>query len=218
MTTPEILLPLFLVAIAAYLIGSVSFSIICTHVFAGTDVRNHGSGNAGTTNVLRTAGKLPALLTFAGDFLKCVAAILLARFILVLFGGIVPDELFIGYYAGIFCMLGHIFPIFFGFRGGKAVATAGALVLMADWRLFLIAFILFAIVFAVTHIVSLSSIISVLSLPFSTCVAASLHSGSLVSLDVLCACLVAFILIFKHRANIQRLRNGTEPRVGQKTK
>lgn len=216
MTTPEILLPLFLVAIAAYLIGSVSFSIICTHIFAGTDVRNHGSGNAGATNVLRTAGKLPALLTFLGDFLKCVVAILLARFILILFGGIVPDDLFIGYYAGIFCMLGHIFPIFFGFRGGKAVATAGALVLMADWRLFLIAFAVFAVVFVISRIVSLSSIIGALSLPFSTFAIASLHSGNLVWLDTLCACVVAFILIFKHRANIQRLRNGTEPRIGRK--
>lgn len=216
MTTPEILLPLFLVAVAAYLIGSISFSIIFTHVFAGTDVRDHGSGNAGTTNVLRTAGKLPALLTFAGDFLKCVAAILLAQFILILFGGAVLDEMFIAYYAGIFCILGHIFPIFFGFRGGKAVATTGALVLMVDWRLFVIAFIVFAIVFAFSRIVSLSSIIGVLTVPFSTYVLADLRHSYLMWLDTLCAALVAFVLIYKHRANIQRLRNGTESRIGQK--
>lgn len=216
MTTPEILLPLFLVAVASYLIGSISFSIIFTHLAAGVDVREHGSGNAGATNVLRTAGKLPAIFTFLGDFLKCVAAILLAQFIIVVFGGGVIDELFICYYAGIFCILGHIFPIFFGFRGGKAVASTGALVVMVDWRIFLVAFVVFAIVIAITHIVSMSSILAVLTVPVTTYIFGSLRQGKLLWLDVLFAIIVAFILIYKHRANIQRLCHGTEPRIGQK--
>lgn len=216
MTTPEILLPLFLVAIAAYLIGSVSFSIIFTRLFTGKDVRDQGSGNAGATNTLRAAGKLPALLTFAGDFLKCVAAILLAQFILVLFGGAVLDMMFIAFVAGIFCILGHIYPIFFGFRGGKAVASTGALVLMVDWRLFLVAFLVFAAVFAVTRIVSISSIIGVLSVPFTTYVVATARHQYFVWPDTLFAVIVAGILIYKHRANIQRLRNGTEPKIGGK--
>lgn len=216
MTTPEILLPLFLVAIAAYLIGSVSFSIIFTRLFTGVDVRNQGSGNAGATNVLRAAGKLPAFLTFAGDFLKCVAATLLAQFILVLFGGAILDTMLIPYLAGVFCILGHIYPIFFGFRGGKAVASTAALVLMVDWRIFVLAVIIFAIVFACTHIVSLSSIVAAISVPFSTYVIASIRNQRFVWLDTLCAVVVAGILIYKHRANIQRLRNGTEPRIGEK--
>lgn len=216
MTTPEILLPLFLVAVTSYLIGSVSFSIIFTRLFTGQDVREHGSGNAGTTNVLRTAGHLPAILTFAGDFLKCVVVVLFAQFIFDIFGGATFDLMPIRLFSGIFCMLGHIYPIFFGFRGGKAVASTAALMLMVDWRIFVVAFLVFAVVFAISRIVSLSSIISVLSVPVVTYILAYIGRKEFGWLDVLLSVVVAVILVYAHRSNIQRLRNGTEPKIGVK--
>ena len=217
MTDPEIVLPFFLSAIASYLIGSVSFSIIFTRLFAGRDVRDYGSGNAGTTNVLRTAGKLPAVLTLVGDFGKCVAAVELSLFFFVAFGGTF-DGMPIRFVAGIFCMLGHIFPIFFGFRGGKGVAVTAALLLMADWRLFLIIFALFAVVFAFSRIVSLSTIVGVIALPFATYFVCALTRQQHTVVDTVFAVLIMIIVLVKHRSNIRRLKAGVEPRVGQKAK
>lgn len=217
MTDPEIVLPIFLSAIAAYLIGSVSFSIIFTRIFMKRDVRDFGSGNAGATNVLRTAGKLPAALTFAGDFLKCVAAIELAVFFFNAFGGTF-DSMSIRFLAGIFCMLGHIFPIYFGFRGGKGVAVTAALLLMADWRLFLVVFAVFAVVFAFSRIVSLATIVGVVSLPFSTFFVSAAIGQRNPALNTFFAVLIMCIVLVKHRSNIRRLKNGTEPHIGEKAK
>lgn len=219
MTIPEILLPLFLVAIASYLIGSVSFSIIFTRIFTGRDVRNYGSGNAGTTNVLRTAGRLPALLTLAGDFLKGVAAVLFAQFIFSFFNGTVSDWISVGFFAGILCMLGHIFPIFFGFRGGKAVASTAAVVLIVDWRVFLIALAVFAVLLICTRIVSLSSMLAAVSVPVTVGIFAAVNQVELGWLDTLLAAVVALIVLYAHRSNIKRLREGKEPAlsVGKKS-
>ena len=216
MFDPEILLPFLLSAVAAYLIGSISFSIIFTRIFIGADVREYGSGNAGTTNVLRAAGKWPAILTFAGDFLKCVVAVLFAQFIFSVFGGAFGDYILVRYIAGFFCTIGHIYPVFFGFRGGKAVASTAALVLMVDWRMLVIAFIVFAIVFLIWHYVSLSGIVGVLSVPFSTYFIVHTQSKSIVWLDILMSIIIAANLIYAHRSNIKRLINGTESKIGAK--
>ena len=157
--------PLALAAVVGYLLGSVNWSIILTWFFKNKeDIRKYGSGNAGMTNVLRTVGKVPAALTFVGDFLKCVAAVLLAVLIAFLFsafsGTAYPPEFpsVMKYAAGMACVIGHIFPVFYGFRGGKGVVTAAAMIAFTDWRVFLLVLLTFAVMFAWKRIVSLASV------------------------------------------------------------
>jgi glycerol-3-phosphate acyltransferase PlsY len=230
MPGPDILLPFLLTAVAAYIIGSVSFSIIFTKIFAKTDVRLHGSGNAGTTNVLRTAGKLPAALTFLGDFLKCVGAICVGLFIFRVFGDLNTnisfisalfkspnmEVLFIKFVAGLFCMTGHIFPLYFGFKGGKGVVTTSALVLMISWQVFLIGVGLFIVLLLITKIVSASVLIASISLPVATFVITLTTKSGYVVPNTLLAAAMTMILFITHRANIKRLLSGSEPRIGKK--
>jgi glycerol-3-phosphate acyltransferase PlsY len=218
MISSDIILPFLLSAAAAYLIGSVSFSIIITHIFEHTDVREHGSGNAGATNVLRTAGGVPAMLTFALDFLKCVAAIVLAMFLFRLLIHGPYNELFARFTGGVFCLLGHIFPLYFGFRGGKGVTTSAAIIVMINWKCFLVLFSVFLIVLLITKIVSLSSIVGIFSFPFAT-FAIEWQAGTepaYLVLNTLLACFITGMVIFMHRANIRRLRCGTESRLSLK--
>lgn len=213
MPAADSVLPFLLTAVAAYLIGSVDFSIITTRLFARTDVRQHGSGNAGTTNVLRTAGKLPAALTFVGDFCKCVIAVLVGRFLFHFFGTTAMAPAYITGTAGIFCILGHIFPLFFGFRGGKGVATTAGLALMVDWRGFIVGMSLFVILVLVTRIVSLSALIAVGSMPFVVYGFLGFR-GPAAGLPDAAVMLVAAVFIFmKHHANIKRLLAHAEPHI-----
>ena len=128
---------LILGAVLSYLLGSLNFGIILSRKFQKEDVRTHGSGNAGSTNMLRNYGKLPAVATILGDMAKVAVAILLVR---LLVGNelYAQQTIFIKSFAGLFCVLGHIFPCFFRFKGGKGVATCGGMVFMIDWRIALI--------------------------------------------------------------------------------
>lgn len=216
MTKLSIILTFILSAIAAYLLGSISFSIVLTKAFAGTDVRKHGSGNAGATNVLRTAGKLPAILTFACDFLKCVVAISAAILLAYLFKLNKEYIQVIKCTAGIFCMLGHIYPVFFGFKGGKGVTVAAAIVLLLDPRCFIIAISLFVIITFISRIVSLGSIIAASSVPFLTLFFQLHDHEEYAVLNTILVAAIAAIVVFKHRANIVRLLNGTEARIHSK--
>lgn len=204
-------------AVAAYLLGSISFSIIITKQFAGTDVRTHGSGNAGATNVLRTAGKLPALLTFVGDFLKCVAAIVITLAVAKVFNINGEYRECLKYTAGISCMLGHIFPVYFGFKGGKGVTTAAAIMVLLDWRVFLIAVGIFAVLVLITRYVSLGSVCAAASLPFTT-IAFQIadHQRHPVVNTLLVSC-ITLIIVVKHHENISRLLNGTESKLHSKS-
>lgn len=213
MIEPAMILPYIIAAAAAYLLGSISFSIIITKKFAGTDVRSHGSGNAGATNVLRTAGKLPAILTFACDFLKCVAAILFSVLIAHLFHLNGEFTQVIKYTAGIFCMLGHIFPVYFGFKGGKGVTTAAAVALLLDWRCFLIGIGIFLIIVLITRYVSLGSMLASASLPVSTYILTKTGDGSYALFNTALIAILAVIIIIKHRANIVRLIKGNESKL-----
>ena len=149
---------IILTAVIAYLLGSISFSIIFTKKFAGFDVRQKGSGNAGSTNVLRTAGKKPAILTLICDVLKGVVAVLVA-FIMgkIANAGIWNSALLIQV-AGACVVLGHTFPIFFGFKGGKGVATALGVLLITNWQIGLICLVFALVLMAITRIVALGSI------------------------------------------------------------
>jgi glycerol-3-phosphate acyltransferase PlsY len=213
----DILLPFLLTAVAAYIIGSISFSIIITRIFAKTDVREHGSGNAGTTNVLRTAGKLPAALTFLFDFLKCVAAIYFGLFLFQLFNPQNIDATVIKFVAGLFCLLGHIYPLYFGFRGGKGVVTTAALIFMISWQCFLIAISIFILMALLTRLVSLSTIVAASSLPVTMYIVMWLTKNEYRIVNTFFALVMTIILIIMHRSNICRLLNGTEHKIGEKT-
>ena len=145
-----------IVGIVAYLIGSISFSVIISKKMAGFDVREKGSGNAGATNMLRSVGKKAAILTLLGDALKGVVAILFA----IIVGAIAKsaDKSLLVQIAGILVVVGHTFPVFFGFKGGKGVATSLGVLLMTNWKIGLICLVFALVLMAVTRMVSLGSI------------------------------------------------------------
>lgn len=233
MALVTVILPYLLSALVAYLIGSISFSIIFTKLFTNQDVREHGSGNAGATNVLRTAGVLPAVLTTVLDFLKAVVAICVAW---IVFRGLagstgggsigaylftLDDRVFahylVKYIAGFACVLGHIYPVYYGFRGGKGVLASAGLVLVIDWRVFLSAIAVFIVVVFLTRYVSLGSICAAASLPVWTLIFQLIMNNPFTPQVTLFAAMLGALLIWMHRANIGRLRQGTESKLGQKT-
>lgn len=215
-----------LALVVSYFLGSINWAIIISKIVIKEDVRKHGSGNAGMTNVMRTAGKWPAVLTLLGDIIKGAAAVGLGRYIL--FPYIFSQtglELFAPVYGvflcGIFCMLGHIFPVFFGFKGGKAVATTVGITLMIDFRITLCAVLVFLIIFLFTKIVSLGSIFAAASVVLFTGIYFPLwgfdHTGNRLYVILLSA-VFALIIICKHRSNIVRLIHGEEKKLASKSK
>lgn len=195
--------------IAAYLLGSVNFAIIFTRLFAKEDIRDFGSGNAGMTNVLRTVGKGAATLTFAGDFAKGALAVLIARLLFV-FVAKQPD-FFIGEYLAAFCgLLGHCFPIFYGFKGGKGIAvSAGAMVVLSPLA-FVFCLAAFLIFFLITKIVSVGSLAAAVVFPIAIFVLSATASREHPLWRTGLALLIALMVIFMHRANIVRLIRGEE--------
>ena len=205
-----------IVGLVAYLIGSISFSIIISKKMAGFDVREKGSGNAGATNMLRSVGKKAAALTLLGDALKGVVAILFA----VIVGAIAKnsDKALLVQIAGILVVVGHTFPIFFGFKGGKGVATSLGVLLMTNWQIGLICFVFAIVLMALTQMVSMGTVgaailFPVLVLFINTNFIVSDGSGYFVY-SIILAALVAF----NHRSNIQRILNGTENKLSFKKK
>lgn len=202
------------VALVSYLLGSVSFAVIVSRIGAKDDVRNHGSGNAGMTNILRSYGKKMAAFTAIGDFGKGVIAVAPGRIIFSLAGIQGIDA---GYIAGLFVILGHLYPLFFGFKGGKGVLTSlGAAVIVSPIPFLVIAGIAIPTVFAV-KIVSLISIIGFALYPVVV-VAVDLLLNKPFLGELIFALVVSGLGIWKHRGNIQRLRAGTEYKFGQNNK
>ena len=201
-----------LAGVIAYLLGSISFAIIVSRIYAHDDVRKYGSKNAGMTNILRTYGKMPAFFTLLGDFLKGVLAVVIGRWIFSIFG---VTEFDAGYLAGFFALLGHLYPIYFGFKGGKGVLTSLGIILVVNPLVFFILLIIFLPVLFITRIVSLVSVTGALLYPFVTLIVDRCLRKPLL-FDFLFAALFSVIVIFKHRGNIQRLINGTERRIGDK--
>ena len=195
-----------LMGIIAYCLGSINFSIIISRKMAGFDVREKGSGNAGTTNMLRTVGKKAAAITLVCDVLKGVIAILLAY----AFGKIVEDAnapLLIQI-AGIAVIIGHTFPVFFGFKGGKGIATSLGILLMTNYEIGLISLIFALLVMALTKTVSIGSIMAAILFPVLTLV---IHDKYLVGDNyVIFGIIVALIVIYNHRENIKRIVSGNE--------
>ena len=192
-----------IVAVVAYLLGSLNFSIIISKLTLKKDVRDYGSGNAGTTNSLRVMGMKKTLLVILGDILKGVIAVIVANLI---FGE--SSDALVRSLAGLFCILGHTFPVFFGFRGGKGVLTTAAVVGCCDIRVCLLAVSLFIIIVAVTRFVSLGSIIAIWSVPL---LFAAFAGFTQAGITYICfGVLVAVFVTILHRSNIKRLLAGNE--------
>lgn len=185
-----------LIAVGSYLLGSVSLSIYLSKRIFGGDVRSHGSGNAGATNMARVFGMKAGVITLLGDMVKAALAVLLGYLLLGDMGLMA---------GGIACIVGHCFPVFHQFKGGKGVSVGGLLSLMIDWRVGLLVFGSFGLFAVGSKKVSLGSV----------CGAVAITVGSLifhVSTPRLILAIVAMCLvIFQHRGNIKRLLNGTEP-------
>jgi glycerol-3-phosphate acyltransferase PlsY len=207
-------LAIVVASLIAYLFGSINFAIIFTKLFIKKDIREYGSGNAGMTNVLRTVGKGAAVLTTLGDFCKGVLAVLLGHLVLHYLGG--SDVFFADYFIAVSALLGHCFPLYYNFKGGKGIlVSAGIIAVLNPW-VFLIILTTFLITVIVSRIVSLASIAAAVMFPIATLVLGLIQHEVTVWYDTLSAVLIAGIVIFMHRGNIKRLKNGTEHKFGQK--
>ena len=206
-----------IIAILSYLLGSLNFGVILSNTVKKEDVRDSGSGNAGTTNMMRTYGKTLGLLTIAGDILKVMVAIWIAFKIMdveelksTLDNASDYPQVVLKSFAGLFAVLGHIFPCFFKFKGGKGVATSGGMVIIIDWRIALILIIIFALTILITKYVSLGSILMAVFYP----VFIGIFYKDIIL--VLIATVFTIIVVVAHRENVKRLINHTENKIGQK--
>lgn len=198
----------------AYLIGSINFAILISRAFYGKDVRNYGSNNAGMTNVFRTFGKIPAIITFVGDFAKGIVSVLICNILFFSFLKI-ESPIYASGLIGICALLGHVFPMFYKFKGGKGVSVSAGVLLAVDLTVFLCVVLIFVLVFVISKIISLSSIISALTYPVFTLIKCLIVGESLID-SVICvffALIISSIIVFMHRSNIKRLLNGNEPKI-----
>ena len=203
----------------SYLLGSISFAIIVSKAIAHFDVRDKGSGNAGMTNVVRTMGWKPGVLTFLGDALKGAAAVLLTRYLLIepayAEAGEGAISVFFSpqymiYFCAIACMLGHVFPVFFQFRGGKAVSTAIGVLACIHWQGAILVFVTFLILVLITRTVSLGSVMGAVQWAFCVLLLAVPNELPLQLYETLLASLISLIVIVKHKDNLRRLYRGEE--------
>lgn len=190
-----VVLNYILIAAAAYLLGSISSSVLISKGVYRIDIRSKGSGNAGATNMARIFGMASGVLTLGCDALKTVAATLIGSWLAGPAGAAL---------AGAFCVIGHCWPVFFHFKGGKGVTVGAVVALMIDWRVFLVLVAVFFSVFLVSQIVSLCSVTAAFLLPV-LCFAFRLPTS-----ECLLGLFVGLVVIFQHRSNIGRLLRGEE--------
>lgn len=201
-----------MMALIAYAIGSINFSVILSKKIAGFDVREKGSGNAGTTNMLRSVGKKAAAITLVCDILKGVVSIGIA----IIAGNIAKnlDRELLLQIAGIAVVIGHTFPIFFGFKGGKGVATSLGVLLMSNWQIGLICLVFAIVLMALTRMVSLGSCGAAILFPVLTLFINEhytvLTEGKNGNVYFIYSVILAIIVLYNHRENIKRILNGTE--------
>ena len=203
--------------ISAYLIGSINTSIIISKI-KKNDIRTHGSGNAGATNTLRVMGKTAAVAVVIGDALKAFlaagAAALVAKWFLVTY----PNTLILKYLAVVAVVIGHNFPVFFGFRGGKGIVTSVAVIFTIDWRLGIIVLGVGVIAIILTRFVSLGSLIGCILFPLVCYVRYMDVPWSYEKAVIVPAIFLGILGIIRHKNNIKKLMNGTERKVGEKAK
>lgn len=213
--------------VVAYLLGSINTAVMVTKVVTKgkQDIREMGSGNAGFTNVLRSVGKVPAIVTIICDLLKTVIAVFLGGllFSFMTMGEASPESVIrVGkYLSGFACILGHSYPIYFNFKGGKGIVTAAGMILVLDWRLFLLILGTFLIVFICSKIISLSSLVSAAMFGVYTFIfACFVDKGSALYTAVctVAAFGIGIFIIIKHKDNIKRLMKGEEKKITAKKK
>lgn len=202
-------------AIIAYAIGSINFSVIISRKVAGFDIREKGSGNAGTTNMLRSVGKKAAVLTLVCDILKGVVSILIALFIGKMIKNV--DRALLIQIAGIMVVIGHTFPIFFEFKGGKGVATSLGVLLMTNWQIGLICLVFAIVIIACSRMVSMGSVGAAILFPVLTLF---INTNFIVEAEgfkyFIYSVILAVIVVFNHRSNIKRILSGTENKLSFK--
>ena len=214
---------LIVIAMVGYLIGSINLSIILSKLMGKGDIREQGSGNAGTTNTLRVLGKGPAALVLIFDICKAVIAILLAKGIFAISGVEMftalgdTTTLNVTYELGILlaalgAILGHNYPIYYGFKGGKGIATSLGALLMIEWQIGLVCLVFALVLMISSRMVSLGSICAAILYPVLVWIMGSAFGTSFKArmIYTIFAVLVAALAIYRHRANITRLLNGTE--------
>ena len=201
-----------IVAIIAYAIGSLSFSVIISRKMAGFDVREKGSGNAGSTNMLRSVGKKAALLTLVCDILKGVVAIAISLLIGKFNSSV--DKAILVQIAAVAVVIGHTFPIFFEFRGGKGVATSLGVIILVNWQIGLICLVFALVLMILTRMVSLGSICAAILFPVLT---VFIHEHYIVDGNyIIFGIIMAAFIAYNHRSNIKRLLSGTENKISFK--
>ena len=218
-----------LVAVVSYLLGSFNSAIVVTKFFFFfEDIRSLGSGNAGFTNVLRTVGIFPAILTFAGDVIKSIVALIFSNIAVRAiffrmeeqFGNVNKD--FVSFIfsvtslvCGIFLILGHVYPCFFQFKGGKAVTCLLPITFFFDFRVSLLAVGVFLLTLFFSRIMSLSSIVGTLSLPFFNFFLGLMEKKDFkyIAITTILLLLIAMLIIYKHSGNIERIKNHTECKI-----
>ena len=204
-----------IIAVIAYAIGSINFSVLISKNIAGFDVREKGSGNAGSTNVLRAVGIKAAVITLICDILKGIVAILIA----VLIGNIAgnTDRALLVQIAGILVVIGHTFPIFFQFKGGKGVATSLGVLLITNWKIGLICLIFALVIIIITKMVSMGSMGAAILFPVLTIFIGDSFIVPATGFKYLIfSIILAVFVIFNHRENIKRIMNGTENKLSFK--
>ena len=198
---------LIISVIISYLLGSVNTAIIVSKLLGQQDIRQKGSGNAGATNTLRVLGAKAAVMVVIGDALKGIIAVLLSRFIAQLAFG-VEDYKYCMYASSVAVVLGHVFPLYFGFKGGKGIMTSISVIFVLDWKIGIILVLIFAVFIALFNYVSFSSCVCAFCYPF---IVLFLYRGNVYFF--VSALVVAIIAICKHQANIKRLISGTESKL-----
>ncbi len=198
----------------SYLLGSCSFAVIVVRVLYKKDIRDYGSNNAGMTNVLRTFGKKAAALTLVGDVLKGTVAVLLTRLVFtLLLPGISP--IYGAYVAALCAILGHIYPIYFNFKGGKAVSVSIGAILSINPIVAPFLVVMFFILFFTSKMVSVGSIGCAIGYPIAT-LAYCIYADTEIVFPTFGAVVICCLVIYLHRSNIKRILNGTEYKFMQK--
>ncbi len=204
--------------VLGYLLGSFNSAIIICKLMDKGDVRSHGSGNAGMTNMLRTYGVVPAALTLIGDFLKGAIAIWLGKY---LYSIIVADAtayqiLCVSYAIAITALLGHTFPVFFGFKGGKGILVTAGVILALNPIVLAILVVIFLIFTLSTRIVSVGSVVVAIAYPIVTFIIKMSSEILLLTTETVACTIMAIVVLIMHRENIKRLIDGTENKFGSK--
>ncbi|MBE7042506.1 MAG: glycerol-3-phosphate 1-O-acyltransferase PlsY [Ruminococcaceae bacterium] len=211
------MIALLLICVVAYLLGSINTSILVSRMY-GTDIRKHGSGNAGATNTLRTLGKKAAVMVVVGDAIKGVLAIYLTGFLVELCANLGTSVFENGEIyrctAGFFAILGHNFPVYFKFQGGKGVLTSAAVIAMLEPVIFLCLLVIFVVIVAITRYVSLGSVCSAAGLILLPVILLGFDHLPFLVFGVLAGASA----ILMHRGNLVRLKQGTERKLGEKKK